>query len=572
MRSGSPCSSLLRRINNQRRRDAINIRIEYIQIACSSVVFYIAILLIFQCYNRVYNSWKGPFPMNLNQFRNHLITNYNSFGYNSLFSFRWLYFQPDYLQIELDENVIDETVINTPRMFYGHYSHGVLLYLFNQVLSPTIDGSQMALYIKFASYEQSYSQIRYPYNFQSFNMNTLRCIARQLNIPSREFSRWSEESKHIQNIEEIYNKNPKVFNKKVIKKCGIIIGYLYKPTGEYIFPGYSYEPHRFHDDVRVFDASCNYTPYASYFVIFFFIYFMFKYLPNLIRAIIKYLRTLSPMLHPFIQEQIQKLNITSVADLDSLLLDTFHENNFNDSLFIVRDKYLVMLMLDLDEDSPEILREFYEKPPFAIISINSISKIESDHIVVEKHYCSQCIYFPKTMNTWHFNPAYWLHEKLMILNDEYRYNWRRCELLRRQEEARRAQEEERKLRFRHLIEEEAEYQQHHYGNNVARILQGRTQASPRFIAEFRLADPQTVNDNMSNETCNVCFDDFKLNQRVGQWPCDAKHSFHFNCMLNVLRAGYKCPVCRHPVEAVPLPSGANVLQFIVENMISNSFT
>ncbi|CAF3776171.1 unnamed protein product [Rotaria socialis] len=510
MRNGSPCSSLLRRINNQRRRDAINIRIEYIQIACSSAVFYIAILLIFQCCNRVYNAWKGPFPMNLNQFRNHLKTNYNLFGYNSLFSFRWLYFQPDYLQIELDENVIDETVANTPRMFYGHYSHGVLLYLFNQVLPPAIDRSQMALYIKFASYEQSYSQIRYPYNFQSFNMNTLRCIARQLNIPSSEFSRWSEESKHIQNIEEIYNKNPKVFNK--------------------------------------------------------------KYLPNLIRAIIKYLRALSPMLHPFIQEQIQKLNITSVADLDSLLLDTFHENNFNDSLFIVRDKYLVMLMLDLDEDSAQILREFYEKAPFTIIPINSISKIESDHIVVEKHYCSQCIYFPENMNTWHFNPAYWLHEKLMILNDEYRYNWRRCELLRLQEEARRAQEEERKLRFQHLIEEEAEYQQHHYGNNIARILQGRTQASPRFIAEFRLTDPQTVNDNLSNETCNVCFDDFKLNQRIGQWPCDAKHSFHFNCMLNVLRAGYKCPVCRHPVEAVPLPSRANVLQFIVDNMISNPFT
>ncbi|CAF3796000.1 unnamed protein product [Rotaria sordida] len=264
MRKYSSCSSLLQRIRDQHLRDAWNTQIEYIQKAWITLFLYFVVLLIFQCHNRVYNAWEGPFPMDLYQFRNHLNMNYNLFGFKSFFSFRWFLFQPEYIQIELGKNVIDQSIENTFRVFYGHYSYEKLLYTFNRVVEPMIDTSHMPLFIKFYAYKQSYPQIHYPYRFQSLNINTLRCIGKQLGISSREFIHWSEKSICSEKIEQIYKQNPSVFNIKAISKCGIVIGYLYRPTNEFIYPGYSYEQVKFSDHVRVFDASCSYTPYISY--------------------------------------------------------------------------------------------------------------------------------------------------------------------------------------------------------------------------------------------------------------------------------------------------------------------
>jgi hypothetical protein len=420
MRNWSSCSSLLLRIRDQRLRDARNTHMLYIGKICSNLFIYFLGLLIFQCHNRVYNAWKGPFPMNLEQFRNHLETNYHLFGYKSLFSSRWFLFQPDYVQIELGKNTIDQSAANALRVFYGHYSYGKLLYIFHRIIEPTIDTSHMTVYVKFSAYEQSYSKIRYSYHFQSFSITTLRCIVEQLAISSTEFIRWYEKSIYIEKIEQMYDQNPIVFNMKVITKCGIIIGYLYQPTNEYVFPGYSYTYHTFNKNARAFDASSSYTPYMSYVLVALFIYFLFQTVVRLVRVVPQLVCSSFPILHSSIQEQMKESNITSLENLNDLLLDTSYNNNYHDHFFIIYGKYLVILKIDLHENNEEILRKFYQNAPFIIIRLHAIKNVRSDCIVLKN-----CRYvdFPVQRYNNSYNPANWLHERLMILNNQYRYEY-----------------------------------------------------------------------------------------------------------------------------------------------------
>ncbi len=144
--------------------------------------------------------------------------------------------------------------------------------------------------------------------------------------------------------------------------------------------------------------------------------------------------------------------------------------------------------------------------------------------------------------------------------------------MRHEEEIRRAQEEEYRHRLAVLTEEEAQHQRHQYGNDMNRILQRITSASPRFIAQFRLSDRQIVTDDLLDTICGICLENFQLDQYFAQWPCTAKHTFHFECMLEVLRAGNKCPLCRYPVGAADLPNPETVFRLILGRMMPNIFT
>jgi hypothetical protein len=312
---------------------------------------------------------------------------------------------------------------NTLRVFYGHHSYGKLLYTFNLVQEPTIDTQDKTLFVKFASDEQSHSQKRYSYRFQSFSINTLRCIVEQLTISSTEFMRWPEKSIYIEKIEQIYNKNPGVFNRRVIRKCGILIGYLYQPRNEYVYPADSYEYHQFNKHVRVFDASSSYIPYMSYVLVGLFIYFLLKSVVHLVRDMIYLIYSSFSIVHPSIQKQMTELNINSLENLDNLLLNTTYENNHYDRLFIVRKEYLIMLMIDLHENNEEILRRFWEKSPLTIIPIDRISSVRQNCIMLDNNNYSRWIDFPIRSYSSRFNPSDWLHQRLMILSDDYRYTY-----------------------------------------------------------------------------------------------------------------------------------------------------
>ena len=342
----------------------------------------IALLIIFRCPSGMYNFWNGPFPINLKQFREHVETYYNAHGYKALFSFRPVLFQPEYFQVELGVGTIELRSMKAYSKYSDPPTQGILLQIFDQVPESTIGKPTITLYIRFPAYGQLYSTQRYPYRFQSFSIQTLRCIVKQIGIPSKEFSSWPEKAIYVKKIEEIYDRNPSLFNEKVIKKCGILLGYLFYPWGEDIYKVDEYIGYQLQKDVRMFDASCYYIPYLSFLFTFFLISLFVMNISYLSDTFLPLLHLPSKSLYACIEKELAKLDGISFKDLDNLLLKTPSENNYHDSMYIVNDQYLIMLMIDFDEKSPEILQKFYSNTPFIIIDIDTITEILPGCIVI----------------------------------------------------------------------------------------------------------------------------------------------------------------------------------------------
>ncbi|CAF4141615.1 unnamed protein product, partial [Rotaria sp. Silwood2] len=502
---------LLKRIDSQYRRHNRNVLFKCILKVFKTQLIYLTVLVIFQCHNQLYNAWKGPFPMNLNQFQNHL--------HGSYYIFSSLLFQPEFIQIEVGEDNIDLSDQNSLKVLHGYFSYGPLLSTYHPIEISTSYTREKALYVKLAADHRSCSQERYPYHFESFSFATLRCIVKQLAISTSEFSSHSDKSVYIKKIEGIYNRNPRVFNQQVITKCGILVGYLKKYESDFVFKSHSNTPYQFSDHVRIFDVSCYYTPYVSYLIICFFGYLLLVDLKILYPSILDFIHRPPLNLHIYIQEELKKVNSLCLADLNRGLLNADARNNYFNQIFIIKNKYLVMMQVNLNEKSAEILRQFYDKSPFIIIPIDYITNITSYSVVALYNNYYQHVHFMTSNESCNLTPAEWLHERVVNLNSRYRFNWHRQQL------AEKRSERERQLES--FIEEETLYQQRQYDNSIDQIMNGVVSASPNFIAQFRLDDPIIVTGNSRAEICSICLYCFKIGERVGEWPCDAKHTFHF---------------------------------------------
>ena len=108
-----------------------------------------------------------------------------------------------------------------------------------------------------------------------------------------------------------------------------------------------------------------------------------------------------------------------------------------------------------------------------------------------------------------------------------------------------------------LLREEEDRQQ----VNLGRMGGGVSPASPRFIANFRFeTHPEVLEEQaeLLSSECSVCMDKFEIGQAFARWPCPGQHAFHDGCMLDTLRVTNQCPLCRHEVDAAPMPD-RNVL-------------
>jgi hypothetical protein len=357
----------------------------------------------------------------LKQFQEHLETNYNAFGYKALFSFRSVLFQPEYLQVELGVDTIELKSMKAYSKYSNPPSQGILLQIFDQVAESAIGNPRMTLYIRFPGYRQLYTTQRLPYRFQSFSVQTLCCIVKQVGIPPKEFLSWPEKSVYVKKIEEIYNRDPDLFNEKVIKKCGILLGYLFYPWKEDIYKVDEYIGYQLEENVRVFDASWSYTTHLSHiFTVLLISLFVFN-ISFLSHTFLPLLRLLSKSLHARIEEELMKMDGISFKDLDILLLETSSENNYHDSMYIVNDKYLIMLIIDSDEKSPEILQQSYSNAPFIIIDIDTIIEVLRGYIVISNNGFTYDISFPLNTRYYNRDRVDWLHTRLMILSSRYQY-------------------------------------------------------------------------------------------------------------------------------------------------------
>ncbi|UJR06770.1 hypothetical protein I4U23_011057 [Adineta vaga] len=557
------CLSLLQSIDKQRLKAHRKEMFRCILMKWCCLFCPFLILMLFQCHNRIYNAWKGPFSMNTQQFQTYLDKNYNLFGFKSYFSFHCFFFQPEYIQIELGENCINHYHDSSFQHTYRQEPYGRVTYTYNQVIQPTITTRYKRLYLKFGSYEHSKYDVHHLYNFQSLNINTLRCIVKHLEVSPVEISTWYEKSMYMTKIENLYRQNSQIFTTTFMSKCGVIVGTFYKPKNVNEFPGIVYGTrHALDDDVRLFDSSYYYTPYFSYLFVALFIYFVLKNLLHIKQFFTTILTPLSSSNQNLLaMQQLNKTDIISLEDLDNLLMETTYQNNYHDCLFILREKYLLMFLVNFDENSPNILEKFYENVPFLLIPLHTIKDVQNYWIIVDHEYIS----FPFFMNNCYSSSAKWLHGRLMFLNEEYRVCFEQKRALQQQQ-----QEQQRHLNF--LIYLETEYQQRIYEHDIGRIWERITSASPEFIAQFRLTGPQIATKEMLLENCSICLENFQSNRFYRQWPCPGRHQFHFDCMLDALRTANTCPLCRHPVEPANLFRVGTIISRLLQRTMATVLT
>ena len=84
-------------------------------------------------------------------------------------------------------------------------------------------------------------------------------------------------------------------------------------------------------------------------------------------------------------------------------------------------------------------------------------------------------------------------------------------------------------------------------SNIAPILNDYIpyQQTKLSIQEFNKLNKCKYN-NKYNNTCAICFDDFKLNKTIIQLKCN--HNYHINCIKEWLCDNSdKCPLCKTPV-------------------------
>ena len=241
VRVSYPVTDLLMRINTEHLRSKQRERSAHFKHTFTYLLFGVFILYLFDCHARVYNALYGPFHFTLEQFTTHLRM-YNELvvdGYKSESS--WFLFHREYLQVELGENQIEQDAKHILRILSDDPPNGRLLYAFNRVKEWNIVKNLRPnrVYVKFAVANQNHLHSRLPYSFRSFTVRTLRCIVRQLDVSPNEYMHWIEKSMFITTIEQIYAQNATTFNMKVIIKCGILIGYLYRAERELAYTAHS---------------------------------------------------------------------------------------------------------------------------------------------------------------------------------------------------------------------------------------------------------------------------------------------------------------------------------------------
>jgi len=337
---------------------------------------------------------------------------------------KWFSFHREYLQIELGENQIEQEAKQILNIFSHDPPNGRLLYTLNTVkdINIVVNLHPNKLYVKLASTSEDHFHSHLPYRFQSFTIRTLRCIVRQFDLSPNEYMHWIEKSMYVKTIEQIYAQNATVFNMKVIVRCGIILGYLYRPEGELAYTINSKYTFKFKKLDVALDASSPYYPYKTFLfggLLFswLFIKAFFYLLVYLFYAIY------SPPLriHPAVEKYLNILQIESLQKLDDLLLHTADENNYHDRLFLVRDRYLLILNIDWNEYNTSILHQFYVQEPFTIVPLRDIIRIARTEITV--NYGGQHTWYslPTIHSISDKHGAGWLHEILMYINATYRH-------------------------------------------------------------------------------------------------------------------------------------------------------
>ncbi|CAF1512092.1 unnamed protein product [Rotaria sordida] len=388
--------------------------------------FYLLLLTLFigsvflRMHIQIYNTIFGPFHFKLGDFVGHVST------YNKNYSYMSWFWQKEYVQVELGEN----NILNPPSKYsvirqYRHdFSQRDSIATYKQIKNPR-------MYVKLPTSIITQYHARLPFQFSLFSIGTLQCIVRNLPLNSANtYKGWIEKSFYVQYINDQYTKNATEFNKAVLTKCGILLGYMYRPKGEKVY--IRNEQHKFNiDDMAVNMTRPYFSPYLFAIGSLIFLWLFFKSLFYFIRYSIIRLRC--DFLHkrgifswpleilPPVAEELWLLNL-DVSPVEQLIkFDEYvqrSEHKYNGQLAIIEndEQYLFVALFKIN--SIENLNILDESSPFTICPVTDIRKIT--------HYSGICYGIDESWIPWpteavdEQNYSTWLHEELMECSEFYR--------------------------------------------------------------------------------------------------------------------------------------------------------
>lgn len=416
-----PITHLLDEFNRQRLRlkaDRNIPRFKYSLIILSIGLF--VGIVFFQLHIRIYNSTFGPFHVNLNDFIHHVNAFQKNFSYTSFLG------RKEYFQVELGENNVLNSLdkYSTIRQYFDPVTRRYHIATYKRIKNPSI-------YVKLPTPSQSRYHIHFPFHFMSYSISTLRCIVKNLPSNSRDtYQTWFEKSEYVRYIEDQYRRNSTDFNKAVLTKCGILIGYLFWPKGEKVFT--STDQHRFSaDDIALNMTHQYFSPYLYFIIGLIFTWLFVKSFFYLMRYLI--IRIRCDYLHKFgicswplkilpaVAEDLWLLNIDAPIFEQLIRFDEYltkSQNKYDNRLAIIKNDedylFVVILMIDLHEK----LNFDDRSSPFVICPVTDIQKMT--------FYNGICYGSSQSWIPWpaevseERNYSTWLHDELMEISTIYR--------------------------------------------------------------------------------------------------------------------------------------------------------
>jgi hypothetical protein len=380
-------------------------------------------IIFFRLHIQVYNTIFGPFHFNEEQFVEYV----NKYKYEEDQSFLSRLWKIEYIQVELNENNIQNPVskYDTIRKFSDPRTRRDHIATYKRIKRP-------AIYVKLPTHSQKHFHAHHQIRFQSYSIRTLQCIIK--NLPSSStatYQTWIEKSDYIQFINKEYTKNSTEFNKAVLTKCGILIGYLYRPIYEKAFIPTA--EHKFTEYDIALDMTQEYYPFYLFLIcglifIWLFVkslFYLILYLSNIIRF--KFLHrfgifSFSLELFPDVIEELWYLNVDGFPHEQLLQLDKFIQKSnykFTQNLIIIQNNYNQLFIVILKINLNEKLNIHDQSSPFIICPVTDIQKI-----TVYGGICygkdSSWIRWPAMTITNEQNYAGWLHEQLIEISDFYK--------------------------------------------------------------------------------------------------------------------------------------------------------
>ena len=382
-----------------------------------AVILFLICTIFFQVHILIYNSLFGPFHLNLDEFTEHVEIYKNNQA--------WLW-RKEYIQVELGENNIQSpaSTYQTIRKFSDPQSRRNHIATFKNLKVPKI-------YVKLPTRGQKYAHTRFPFHFQRYSILTLKCIVKNLplNLTSTDRT-WIEKSEYVNYINEQYEKNSTQFNMAVLTKCGVLIGFLYRPVGERAFlPTHQ---HEFHASDIVLDVTKQYCSIYLLVIgelIFIWLsckslFYLILHVRNTIR--LKLSTKFGLFLYPLdlstdVLEELFLLGMDVPPYQQLLSLDEFiraNRSHCNNQLYIIENCYEQLFVVLLRRNMNEELNAEEQLSPFIICPVTDIRKITAIRGICygnELSWIPWPIMLPNEQNY-----SDWLHEELMQISQVYR--------------------------------------------------------------------------------------------------------------------------------------------------------